>query len=169
MHLTQKELKKFLSYDPETGDFRWKVMRTRRWKVGMIAGTVCKKRGYRRIGLKPTGATRVIIVRAHRIAWLYVYGEWPFSDIDHINRNGCDNRIANLRLATKTQNMGNRKRNANNSSGYKGVYKHRNKWAACIRQNGKTISLGTFNTPQEAHAAYVAAAKKIFGEFARAA
>ena len=89
--------------------------------------------------------------------------------VDHINGNSLDNRRSNLRLATHQQNIHNQRRNSRNTSGYKGVsYARRmNKWLAKIKINGKCKSLGYYVTPEEAFAAYCAAAKEAFGDFAR--
>lgn len=109
---------------------------------------------------------------AHRLAWLYIYGEWPIDQLDHINRNTSDNRIENLREATQSQNNANR--SANKSKKYsplKGVsfYPDSKRWTASIRINNKNRHLGCFDTAEEAHAAYVAEADQVFGEFAAAA
>jgi hypothetical protein len=108
--------------------------------------------------------------QAHRLAWLYVYGEWPNGAIDHINRDPGDNRISNLRLATPTQNNANRARPACNTSGVKGVSwigKSR-KWQAQITVHGRQKYLGRFSEKDLAVQAYRKAASAYFGEFARA-
>lgn len=105
--------------------------------------------------------------KAHRLAWLYMHGELPDKSIDHINGLKTDNRIANLRLATNAQQKQNRPRNLNNSSGYKGVARAETKWRARINANGRHYYLGRFDTPEDAHNAYVAAAHRLHGEFAR--
>lgn len=87
--------------------------------------------------------------------------------VDHINRNGMDNRRENLRIATSSQNQCNAKCRADSKTGYKGVQKSRNRWMARIKINGKRYYLGTFNTPQAAHEAYKQKAVELFGEFAR--
>lgn len=163
--ITQQALKNLLKYESTTGKFCWLVKPNLRWPIDKEPGTI-NDRGYRKICLRHNGKRQVY--RAHRLAWLYVYGEWPDRDIDHINGNLLDNRICNLRLATKHQNSGNRKINANNKCGYKGVYNRRGKWAACIRADGKTVNLGLYDTPLKAHEAYMCVARKYFGEFARA-
>jgi hypothetical protein len=92
-------------------------------------------------------------------------------DIDHINGDGLDNRWSNLRLATRAENIRNSRTKATNTSGFKGVSWHKRdrKWQAHIKINGRSKNLGLFEAPEDAHAAYVAAAQKYHGEFARAA
>lgn len=109
-------------------------------------------------------------VQLHRVILSRVVGR-PLrinEHVDHINGDGLDNRRANLRVATAAQNQANRKIPISNTSGYKGVSWHKKdcKWQAKIKVNYRTIYLGTFSDPEEAHAAYIAAAKKYFGEFA---
>ena len=87
--------------------------------------------------------------------------------VDHINGDRLDNRRCNLRLATHAENCRNRKNHSNNTSGFKGVHRQKNRWRALIRVDGKSKFLGSFLTPEDAHAAYCAAARKYFGEFAR--
>jgi hypothetical protein len=90
----------------------------------------------------------------------------PTHDVDHENGNSLDDRISNLRPATRSQNTANTRRRRDNLSGYKGVSRRRKKWEARIRVRGEPICLGCFETPEDAHAAYVEAARKHFGEFA---
>lgn len=109
---------------------------------------------------------RTLYPRA-RIVFLIHYGYMP-KIVDHINRDTLDDRIENLRAATRTQNQANAKRRKHCQSGYKGVARSRNgsRWHARIRKDGKCIHIGTYDSPAEAHAAYVAKAKELFGEFA---
>lgn len=86
---------------------------------------------------------------------------------DHADGNGLNNTRSNLRLATRAQNNANVRRKKTNRSGYKGVYRKRSKWQARIMVNRQHIDLGSFDTPELAHAAYCEAARKHFGEFAR--
>lgn len=157
--LTQAELKHRVHYDPLTGIFTWISARGRRVdQIGKEAGN-----------LSPHGYIRITVNRtsyfAHRLAWLYMTGEHPTNYVDHINMDKTDNRWSNLRAATKSENGANSK--ARGASGLKGAYwsKQINRWYSRI---GKRY-LGTYDTPEQAHAAYVAAAKNEFGGFARAA
>ena len=104
----------------------------------------------------------------HRIVWVLNNGEFPEMDIDHINGNKMDNRIENLRLCTRSQNMSNRGKNKNNSSGFKGVSfcKQTGRWVAQITVDRKNKKIGRFDTKEEAADAYSKMAKEIFGEFA---
>jgi hypothetical protein len=162
--LTQKRLKELLDYDPNTGVFTWRVSTTNRVRVGGVAGTV-HPQGYRQIRVDGR------IHKAHRLAWLWMTGDWPLDQIDHINGVRADNRLANLRPATQSQNSANMRKHATSKSGYKGVSwsADRAKWQAAIKVNGLKHFLGRFTDPAAAHAAYVAAAEKHFGEFARVA
>ncbi len=162
--ITQSELKRRLQYDPMTGDLVWLVKPKRgRVKAGDVAGA--KVLNYLRVKIDGK------LYAAHRLIWLYVTGEWPESFLDHINGIPLDNRWSNLRAATNSQNQANRKRRRTSLSPYKGITRTTDgkRWAAKIRHMGKTIHLGSFDIPEEAHAAYMAAAARIFGEFARAA
>lgn len=166
--LTQQRLKELLHYDPETGLFSWRdTPRTpgRRHSPGDIAGTVHRKTGYVRIGIDGTK------YYAHRLAWLYMTGEWPDEQIDHRDTNRANNRWGNLRLATNQQNAINMKRPKDNTSGAKGVLwsKQSGKWVARLVVNGRQLHGGFFDTVEEASAAYVRLAKMHFEEFARAA
>jgi hypothetical protein len=102
---------------------------------------------------------------AHRLIWLYVYGSFPENQIDHIDRNRSNNRLNNLREATKRQNQWNIGPRSRNKSGYKGVSKRGNKWRARININGYDKWLGIFPTEKEAYTAYCSAAKQLHGEF----
>ena len=121
-----ERLRELLSYDPDSGIFRWRVC-ARRKLVGSIAGHKGKQ-GYMHIGIDGRD------YRAHRLVWLYVYGKWPPTEIDHINLLRHDNRLANLRLASREQNSANAPSHRDSSSGLKGVsfHKHMRKWRAEI-------------------------------------
>jgi len=157
-------LRELLDYDAATGIFRWRCGRRGTVRKGNVAGKVASRDGYVLIKIKG------IDYRAHRLVWLHVHGNWPNLHIDHINGDVADNRLSNLREATDSQNLANSRRHRDNSSGFKGVTKlPHGKWMARIRHHRKLFHLGTFDTPEMAHNAYVEAANKLFGEFARAA
>lgn len=105
----------------------------------------------------------------HRVAWFYMMGEWPV-EVDHENLIRDDNRWKNLRPADEFLNKRNTPAYKNNKSGLKGASWHvcSRAWRARIRVAGKEVNLGLFDTPEEANVAYYEAAKKHFGEFARA-
>lgn len=157
--LTSESLHQMVHYSPETGEFRWLVTPGRRIRAGDQAGYV-DERGYVRLRLRGKA------YRAHRLAWIYMTGEAPPALIDHADGNTANNRWANLREATPTQNCANSARR--NACGYKGVKKNRaGRFEASIRVDGRRQHLGTFNEARGAHAAYLAAAQSAFGEFAR--
>lgn len=160
LELTADKLREALTYDTKTGIFRWKVDRLPVRK-GAIAGAVMES-GYIQIRLNRR------LYRAHRLAWLYVYGQWPDGDLDHKDTIRHHNWINNLRIATNAQNHGNAPRSLANTSGFKGVSFHKKgkKWRAVIRHNYRSNHIGLFDTREAAHEAYVARAKELFGEFA---
>ena len=160
--MTRHKLAAVLNYEPTTGVFTWKV-RSGRAVPGMVAGTP-HNRGYWQINVLGK------VYLAHRLAWFVARGEWPVGDIDHINGDKQDNRIANLRTATRSQNMANKGANRNNTSGYKGVwfFKRTGRWMAGYRKDGKRIHVGYFDTAEEAAAAHRASYEKAFGQYARA-
>lgn len=153
-------------YDPESGAFWHRCKRTGR-RTGRRAGGV-SNHGYVAIWL----GSRLYL--AHRVAWFVTFGRWPESQIDHINMSRTDNRLSNLREAQPRQQAMNRRTRTDSSSGLKGVClrdgheKRRKKYAARIKVGGKTIVVGNYETPDEAAIAYAEAARKYFGEFARA-
>lgn len=158
--LTQERLKQLLHYNPDNGLFLWRVV-TMRTRPGDRAGTV--KKGYVVIGVDGKSYA------AHRLAFLYMTGNLPTVYVDHKNSDGTDNRWANLRLATNSQNQMNVAMWAHNTSGFKGVswHKREGRWSANIRIDGKKKSLGYFDDPKEGYAAYCEAARLHHGEFAR--
>ena len=152
--LTAEKLRELLHYEPETGIFTWKVSTSNSVKVGDVAGSP-DGLGYLRITVWSRR------YQAHRLAWFYVYGEWPKLDIDHINRNTSDNRIANLRDISHKQNMQNASKRSDNTSGCPGVSwkKQYSKWQVHIKHNQKQIHLGYYSIIEEAIAARKAAEK----------
>ena len=163
--ITSEYLREQMRYDPETGDLWWRVPTPNR-RIDRPAGGGTGSGKYRQIEF---AGRRVYYV--HRLVWLYVHGEWPEHAIDHINGDPTDNRIANLREADAPRNGQNRPRQANNRSGFKGIYLKNAKlskpWTAEIAAHGKRHRLGYFATPEEAHEAYKEAAARLHGEFAR--
>jgi len=159
--MEQERLKQLLDYDPWTGNFKWREHRAN-VKAGQLAGHLTKM-GYRTIRIDKK------MYLAHRLAWLYTHGTWPTVHIDHVNGTPGDDRIINLRLATHSENMRNRKDHSNNSSGFKGVSWHKGakKWAAGIRIHGRRKHLGLFDAAEAAHLAYCEAAKALHGSFSR--
>lgn len=151
-----------LRYEPDSGLFYWitppkQHPRMRDYAAGGIA----------------TGYVVIKIdnqkYKAHRLAWLYVHGEWPCGDIDHANGCPLDNRISNLRIATNPQNQANRRRDFGKDVA-KGVRAlPSGKYQARISVAGRLLCLGSFTTEQEASSAYLGAAKNHYGPYARAA
>jgi len=152
--LTLQRLKEVLHYDADTGQFTKLLAKSRRWpeRVGTI------NRGYLTIGVDQK------YYRAHRLAWLYVHGEWPKDQIDHINGDRADNQISNLRAATQAQNRQNiRKARSDSKSGLIGAMwcSRNNKWRVKISFEGKYKHLGYFNEAEQAHAVYVEAKRTL--------
>ncbi len=164
--LTQQKLQEIFSYDPDSGEFiRIKRVRARD-RVGQRAGASTTN-GYRCIGID--GKTYL----EHRLAWLYMTGEWPVNQIDHVNMNRSDNRFANLREATASENKYNAKARGGamaSKSGLKGVHWNAriNRWAARITVNGKMRCLGHSTCPAAASFIYQIEADKLHKNFARA-
>ncbi len=150
--LTQQRLKEIVSYDPDTGKFTWLECKYRS-KVGTVAGSETGP-GYWSVCILNTR------YRAHRLAWFYTFGVWPNGEIDHIDRNGMNNRIANLREVTKSENHQNTNLRSNNTSGFKGVSMNAGKWQVNIHVRGKNFGLGRFAHLEDAAAAYAAGAAK---------
>lgn len=167
--LSQSEVVRTLSYNPITGEFRHRSRsdRDHTWNMrfsGEVAGSV-QGNGYRYLIMGPKHYL------AHRIAWLWVTGELPESQVDHINCDRTDNRWANLRCATQKQNSANQKLRSTNTSGVKGVSwaAGKKKWQASITVDGKTIALGRFDTLAEAAEARRLAESQHHGAFAHIA
>lgn len=168
-------LQERLSYDHETGRLRWldaplgyfPTEQARRLFMRDFAGkpafTTKSPTGYLHGSIRWEGKRFFLL--AHRVCWAVFFGEWPKEEIDHINRDRADNRIVNLREASRSKNAFNRQFQAN-KTGYAGVQKQRNRFSAKIRINNKKAHLGTFASAEEAHEAYIDAARKMHGEHA---
>jgi hypothetical protein len=150
-----EEVRQLFDYDADTGQLRWRVGQ----RAGGIVGTPNDKG---RLTVWAKGKQYYV----HRLIWLWAYGEWP-KQLDHINLNRTDNRLANLRVCTASQSGANRRGWA--KSGFKGVRQNGKKWVAYVRENGVKRYLGTYPTPELANAAFFEAASSIHGEFARSA
>ena len=155
-HITANHLREILNYNPTTGIFTWKVRNAKCVHIGDVAGCKEKRIGYITIGVDGQ------IHKAHRLAWRYMTGNWPIKFIDHINGNKSDNRFENLREVREDGNAQNiRKPNKRNKSGFLGVIRFQNKWRANITVNGKTRRIGDYNTPEEAHQAYLKSKREL--------
>lgn len=157
--LTADRLREVLAY--EDGVFRWVRPRGKR-AAGAVAGTI-NVLGYVVICIDSRQ------YYAHRLAWLYVHGEWPKGEIDHRDMCKSNNKIENLRDATRSENNANR--GTQRPGRLKGTtwHKRAGRWMASIQVKGRNVYLGLHDTEEAAHAAYLAAAKEHYGDFARAA
>lgn len=159
--ITADRARQVLSYDPETGILVRKSSRQRPDCVGYPIGYKMKI-GYLAASIEGK------IYYLHRLAWFLHYGEWPSGEVDHINGIKDDNRIANLRIATRSLNGANRPKQKNNTSRCKGVYWHKKaqKWMVSIQVDGKQIYRGLFEDWELARIEATQAAIEHFGEFA---
>jgi hypothetical protein len=175
-------VRSLLDYDPLTGELRWKVrpvelfadsglqsqaQNAAAWNgrnAGKIAFTTVKA-GYL------VGRIFDRMYRAHRVIWVIMTGEWPKDEVDHFDLDRGNNRWTNLREADEFQNAQNRGLISSNKHGLKGVSFNKNasKWMAQIQADGVYHYLGLHPTPESAHAAYVDAAMRLHGNFARVA
>lgn len=153
--ISPKELQNILHYNPKTGIFIWLNPTSSRHKSFDTAGHY-DKNGYVLISINRE------IYRAHRLAFFYMTGVWPSKSIDHMNGVRNDNRWCNLREVTSAQNHQNRRKaHSNNKYGLLGVSNHRGRIRSTINVNGKHVMLGYFDTPEDAHQAYLDA-KRIY-------
>lgn len=169
--LSAKYLRICFGYDPETGVIKWKrrpqnhFPDTRAWKIwntrfaGIPAGN--NFRGHLLIVINGYS------YGTHRVIWTWMTGKQPPASIDHIDGNPANNRWANLRAATSSQQQWNTGLPKNNTSGFKGVRRHRSKWRVQIWIKGVLHQRGGFDTPEEAAAVYESLARKFHGEFYR--
>ena len=151
---TKELVSKYLAYNPETGAFtRLKTSGPK--KADERVGAVCGR--YLQVGVCGRA------IRGHRLAWFLTHGYFP-KTINHINGDGLDNRLCNLREVTQQQNIHNhRKPPKHNTSGFLGVsyYKAGKKFSAHINLDGKKIHLGYFDDPELGHQAYLVAKRKL--------
>lgn len=158
--MTHAQLLKLLRYDPNTGHFYCRIARLGA-PIGKQLG--CVRYKYLYIWLERRHYA------AHRLAWFYSYGHWP-KELDHVNRNALDNRLCNLREATRSQNLYNIPAYSSSSTGIKGIHRVRRAtgrywWRVRITNNTRRIHLGYFKTKEEAGRVYNKAAQKYHGDF----
>lgn len=148
--LSLERVNALLSYDQETGLLIWRVSPSNNIKIGQAAGTI-SDRGYLRVRINHKQYP------AHRLAWMLSHGYYPEHEVDHINGNKLDNKLTNLRLASRAQNNANMLLRKDNTSGFKGVSwrPHNKKWVARMSVNGKRKTIGHFATKEEAAQAYI--------------
>jgi HNH endonuclease len=158
--LTAERVRELFHYDPETGRITWRMDRATNAKAGDRAGCINRSDGYMVININGTNYS------AHRLIWLWMTGEWPHEEIDHVNRIRHDNRFCNLREASPSENSFNSPtRGGKCETLPRGVHKTRNgKFQAKI---GRNIHIGTYDTVEEAGNAYALAATALYGEFYR--
>lgn len=155
-----EELKELLHYEPYTGLFRWKVDRAGKARVGSVAGCITVK-GYIVVKINEKH------FKAHRLAWALYYNQDPGRvEVDHIDKNKSNNKIINLRLASRRGNCVNSGPRKNNKLGVKGISCENGKFRANIQKNGKNYHLGYYDTIEEASNVYWAVAEELYGEFA---
>ena len=159
--ITLDYLKKILCYDPLTGNWFWIFCESSHVEDGSKAGCLIGD-GYISIFIQNKA------YKAHVLAWFYMTGEWPKIDVDHKDLIRTNNKWLNLRLATRSQNVANRLKQSNNTSGFKGVSWHSQykKWFAQLVKNGELVFAKPFQDKIKAAKAYDKAALKYFGEFA---
>lgn len=151
MQISAEIVRSLLEYCPETGIFRWKKQKGRA-KKGDVAGHICqRKQGYRWVQIRIDGH----LYTGHRLAWLYVHGNLPEKEIDHINQYPTDNRIHNLRLVSHAENSRNQPKRRTNTSGVTGVSwcKSAGAWRAEVKVDGKKHRLGRFKALGDAESA----------------
>lgn len=150
--ISLERLKELLSYDPETGLFKW--LPRPRIRAGKVAGNRMEK-GYIRIYVDGQS------YQANILAWFYMTGAWPHADVDHRDGNRANNRYLNLRDVSRSVNLENmRAAKSNSTTGLLGVKRCRDRFQSAIMVRGKSIHLGTYQTPELAHAAYLIAKRK---------
>jgi hypothetical protein len=160
-------IRQLLDYNPDTGEFKFKRKVSGRPSLHPSGIGGCDQLGYHKIGV-----ARGQQIKSHILAWAIVHGEWPAKDIDHINGDPGDNRIANLRLCEHRENQRNRSVQSNNKLGFKGVHAIKLKsgaikYRARVVTDGQHRHVGCFDRAEDAAAAYAAVARELHGDFAR--
>ena len=157
----QEELKRLFIYGPHTGNFYRKTSPCNSANVGDIAGTKTRDDGYTYIRFRGRP------VAAQKLAWLFMYGEWPSEKVDHKDRNRANNAISNLRLATSSQNQQNRKLCSRSTTGVKGVGLHKasGKYQVTLTIDGKKKHFGLFTDIETAELVARGAREKYHGEY----
>lgn len=174
------DLRAMLTYDAATGLLFWRHLDVSHFSAGNVSAAAKHSRWNGRMAgkqaftaISKSGKVRGQIGQksfmAHRVIWAIFHGQDPGEmEIDHIDGNQSNNRIENLRLATRSENARNRGAVVHGSSAYKGVSSTKNgKWYASIQVGGKSMNLGCFDDEVTAAHSYNTAAKKHFGAFAR--
>ena len=167
--ITAEQVRELLDYDPETGKLFWvKPPKNHAHRVGQECGYEFRCAAglvYRRMCLFGQGHL------VHRLVWLLHHGHWPDQDIDHINGDGLDNRIENLRVVGHAINAKNRKIYKNNSTGVPGVFPVGNRWRVLVRSGGKLNHVGYFDSFEDAVQARLKASRRFgfHGNHGRAA
>jgi hypothetical protein len=157
--ITQSQVRELFSYDPDTGIVTRRITSNPMAPAGTEAGSPLKS-GHLAVKVNRKS------YKLHAVIWLYVYGYLP-KMLDHKNGVPNDNRLDNLRLATTSQNMANRVLKTDTASGLKGAYPSTSgRWYSRITKDGAKLNLGTFDTAEQAHCAYMNKARELFGEFA---
>lgn len=157
--LTQIEVRRLFDYNPETGMLSWKVRPGNRVRIGDVVDSVHSE-GYVQVGVN--GERRL----AHHVIWLWLYGEMPEGDVDHINRVRNDNRQCNLREVDRTENLLNGE--YKNETGFQGVMKMPSgRFRAAIHIKRRCTYIGSFDTAEQAHAAYANKHVELYGEKSR--
>lgn len=145
------ELQALLAYDPGTGVLTWK---RRSGNPAFNARAAGKAAGHAKSD-KNTSYINIAVegkfYKGHRVAWAIHYGTWPDHEIDHIDGDGLNNRITNLRDVPSAINKRNARMRSDNSTGYTGVYRTRHgRWQASLRINGRQIHIGHYRTAEDA-------------------
>lgn len=155
-NLCVQTVREMFDYDQDIGVMTRKIKTGRNTRAGQQVGSK-DMHGYKTVRIGPTS------FKLHRLCWFYVHGHWPAGDIDHLNGDRSDNRFTNLRDVPRCVNLQNQRvaTSQNKSTGVLGVYPSKKRFTAALSIDGRKKSLGTFDTVDLAHAAYLNA-KRVF-------